>query len=330
MTAWELALWWVLAAVAIAGSALCSGLEIGCYTVNRVRLDIRAEGSSPWRSAAALRHELDRPDRLLVTLLVGNNAFNYLGSIAVTALVALVATSDAMIALVNTLITAPLLFILGEALPKELFRQEADRFTYRFAAFLRAVRLILTATGIMQLLLMITRTVERAAGFKAGEAKLADARRRIATLVMEGESGGTLSASQATLVERALTFQRTLVADEMTPWTRVQTLPFEADAKHLRALFAGIPHSRAPVVDRRGRVRGVISQIDLYLRPDASVQELLSPHVSLRDELTLRDALILVRASETGLGVVERQGRPVGLVTVKDLVEPLTGELADW
>ncbi|MEY3023977.1 MAG: hypothetical protein RJA16_803, partial [Planctomycetota bacterium] len=76
-----------LVAMAIAGlsaSAVFSGLEIGLYTLNRVKLTVAAETGR--RDAIALRRELERPEGILATLLVGNNIVNYLGTLSIAML----------------------------------------------------------------------------------------------------------------------------------------------------------------------------------------------------------------------------------------------------
>src|SRR5436309_2136726 len=142
---WIMAMvWWALVLVGTLGMGVASGVEMGSYALSRVRLNVRAD----WR-ARVLRRELERPDRLLATLLIASNLFSYLGAMGLTNLLARAGLSDWQIVLVNTLILTPVLFVFAESLPKELFRIEADRLTYAFAGPLAAFRWILTVTGIL-------------------------------------------------------------------------------------------------------------------------------------------------------------------------------------
>ena len=70
-------LWWCVIALGSIGLALTCGIELGCYSLNRVRLMLRA-GSPTDRSARLIRTELEKPDRLLATLMIGNVAFSAL------------------------------------------------------------------------------------------------------------------------------------------------------------------------------------------------------------------------------------------------------------
>ena len=86
MTGVEVILVTAIAFLGFAFSALFSGLETGLYTLNRIRLDVRADQGDP--SAIALRNHLRRPVRTLVVLLLGTNAASYVGAYGVANLVA--------------------------------------------------------------------------------------------------------------------------------------------------------------------------------------------------------------------------------------------------
>lgn len=330
MTGAEQAIWWTLALAGLAGSALCSGLEIGAYTVNRVRLAVRASRSPADTPARVLRAELERPERLLATLLIANNGFNYLGAAGVTAILAGAGLSEGATILVNAVVLTPVIFVFGESLPKEVFRLEADRLTYRLAFVLRGFRWVLTAALILPLVRLFAHATARLLGGEPEVALTGNSRDRVAALLKEGATHGMLSESQADLVDRALSFYRTTVRDEMIPWAQVRIVHADRDrAAALRAIGAD-PASRFPVADRRGRVVGVLRQVDLYLRPGPSVSELMEPPLRVAPGLSVREALRRMQDAGVDLAVVESADRPIGIVTAKDMVEPLTGELAAW
>lgn len=324
-----LAGWVALALAGLAGSALCSGAELGAYSVNRVRLDLRASRRPADPLALTLRAELEKPDRLLATLLIFSNIFGYLASVGVTQTLARMGYADAWVLVINVLILAPGIFLLGDALPKELFRLEADRLTYAVAPVLRLMRLTAGATGLLGLLGALARVVEAWAGLRREDTAISEPRQRIAAMLREGASAGALSASQASLVDRAMRLRQSTVETEMVPWSLVRPLGAEWDRARIISAVAAKPHSRYPVVDRAGRVVGILNQMDLHLRPAEPVSALLTPVVRLAPRSGVIDALATMHRAGARLAVVESDGRPVGLVSTKDLVEPLTGELAD-
>jgi putative hemolysin len=325
----EWGLWWTLAIVTIFASALFSGVEVGCYSINRVRLDLRAARTPPDRQAAILRSELEHPARLIATLLISNNVVNALSAWATSKLLEQSGQSTAVIAIFNTLVLAPLLFVAGEALPKEAFRQDADILTPRLAAPLRFVRVLLTITGVLPFVRLCAKIAEKALRLptEAG----ADPRQRIALLIQEGAGQGALSESQATMVDRALAFRTVTVGDEMTAWSKVLVLPAQAERSRMLELIGTSTHAAYPCVDRLGKVVGVVTHLDLYTQTRKTTPDLLKVPLRVAPTTIAREALAKLRSTGNRLAVVEdASGRPIGVVTARDLIEPLTGALPGW
>ncbi len=125
MTTIEILGFGVLALVGLLLSALFSGLETGLYTLNPVRLTVRAAHGDP--SAVRLRQELARQNRMLSTLLIGTNAASYLCSYALAVLLHGAGLKDWALIGWEAVILTPLLFVFAETLPKDLFRTHTDR-----------------------------------------------------------------------------------------------------------------------------------------------------------------------------------------------------------
>lgn len=325
MSQWEWITYWSLLVLSFVASALCSGLETGSYTLNRVRLDLRAAKTPPDWNARFLKSEIDRPARLLAVLLISNNIVNAIAAYASANMLA--SYSAVTVALINTFILGPALFILGDAAPKELFRVEADRLTPIFASSLRLVRMLLTAVGVLPLVQLFSRLSEKALRLPADSAS--DARQRIALLLKEGAGHGVLSESQVSLLDRALMFRNVTVRDEMVPWEKVRVVPASAERQRVMDLVSGSAHAFFPVVDRQGKVIGVIRHLDLYVQTKKSAADLILQVPRLKPESSAHEGLAKLRQNRARIAIVEDAwGRPLGIVSAKDLVEPLTGELA--
>lgn len=321
-------MWIAVTTVGLLGAWLCAGLETGVYTLDRIRLRVRAGRKPPDPSAALLLMEIGRTENLLATLLIGTSLFGYLGATGIAELLHAAGYSDGQVVALDALILTPVLLVFCEAFPKELFRLEADRLTYRLAFVLRALRLVLTVVPVVPLVRWFARAVARLLGAEGEEGLGLTGGQRVTAMLHESASAGVLSPTQATLIDRALVFHRARVAGEMVPWTAVRTVAPEWDRARLLKFLSRERFSRFPVVDGRGRVLGVLSGIDPFLRPGVPVGDLLRRPARLSPSMPVREAVILVRESPAHLGIVERDGRPVGLVSERDLVEPLTGELS--
>ena len=324
----EMALWGACFLVGTLGQCLCAGMEMGVYSVNRVRLSIRAGGARPSRSALLLRRELENMPRLLAALLIGFNIFGYIGGIGLTNLLEGWGYEPNGIVLMTIFVAGPILFVVSDTLPKELFRAMADRMTYAVAPVLAAMRVLLTWTAVLPLVQGLAKLVTKLLPPQEGE--VADPRQRIAALLQEGAQHGAISESQATLLDRALALRERTVEDELVAWSRCQTIFAGASREQIIAVVSNSPYSRLPVVDARGQVLGVVEQLSLSLDPDRPVAELMKPALFIEPSKPVTAALRQMADDGSRLAIVRAKGRAVGIVTAKDLVEPLTGELKAW
>jgi CBS domain containing-hemolysin-like protein len=325
----EQALVFILCTLAgFAGSMLYSGLETGLYTLNPVRLTLRASRGE--RTAVEIRHALRNLSRTLSVLLIGNNAANYLGTFGLAALMAGLGLTDWAVIVVQAVVVAPALFVCGETLPKELFRRHTDHWTYWLFPVLLVSRWAFAVTLLLPTVQLFAAMMNRLAG--AHDARAATARQRVSQMIKEGLGAGVLSEAQTTLADRALMMRERLVGNVMVPWREVIALPLSADRDRREALMRGRNFTRLPVIDERGRAAGIISWIDAVLDREAPTSRLLEPAVSFTPRTRVLEAISRLRHEQQAMGIViaPQTGRPVGLVTLKDLVEPLTGELAAW
>ncbi len=317
----------ILSLIGIVLSAVFSGLETGLYTINRVRLVVRASRND--RRAVRLQDEIEHPNRLLTTLLLGNNIANYAGTFGVAAILTRLEFTPVQVVVANAAILVPLLFVFGETLPKDLFRTHTDRWSYQWSGFLAVSRRLFTWIGLGPIVQGFGMIVVRVVG---GNLALAPtARQRISQLIKEGIGVGVLRESQTALFDRALSIRDRTVADEMTPWTDVATISAEVEPQ-ARLEQLQLNYTRLPVVDTSSQVCGVLSLLDALLEPNKPTGELMTDAMTLSPGTSVQVALGMMRSRHQPLAIVAESAteRPLGLVTLKDLVEPITGELAAW
>ena len=302
-------------------SALFSGLETGLYTMNRVRLELRVAAGD--RTALILASLIARPRRMLAVILLGNNAANQLGAWSIARMLHGAGMGQLASIVIDTLILVPLLLIVAEVLPKDLFRAHGDRWCHRLAQPLRIFELILTWTGIALLVDWFGWLVSRLVG--GNPQPEASARHRMSDLLKEGIDAGVLSSRQTALLDRALQLREHTVEDLMVPWSNVSRLSNEADRSALNtAIQSG--WSRLPVVDGNGSVTGILSILDLSSK-DQDIRDIeLSDPLPLSPHTHADAALRSLRAHHASMAIVRStNGSPLGMVTIKDLARPLIG-----
>jgi CBS domain containing-hemolysin-like protein len=321
------AAWMVVTAGAVGFSAIFSGTETGIYVINKNRLDLHAEAGR--RQARLLRDMLAEPERLLATLLIGTNLSTYVATFAISAMFVLGGHAHAAEWL-TMLVATPLLFVAADSVPKTVFQRLRPGSVYPFVWLLRWSGAIFTAVGALPLVLAISRAMMKLAG--PGLPKNVPlGHQGVAAVVAEGHASGVLTPFQSAMANRVMHIAEVSLADTMIPMGRVAHLRAGDDRQRMLAVVREHEHSRLPIVGDDGQVTGILSVYDALV--DESLtdpQARAIPPFVLSAGLTVTEALYRMRRSRRAMAVVERAGRHVGIVTIKDLVEEIVGELEAW
>jgi len=301
----------VLFLVGTSGSALCSGLETGFYCVSSLRLRVRLGSPGVDRQAVLVKQELDSPDRLLTTLLIWNNVFNYLSSLGLAAVMLAWGVHEGLVIAFQALVLTPVLLVLGESLPKEVFRVRADELPYRLIGLVRLARL--AAMPVLPMVLGFARLVVRVTG---GASSASGRGNLIAALLKESALHGAISSVQALLIDRALELTRTPVVRYARPLEGTLIDPSD------RAAVSRESKKWAPeplvVLRARNKVKGIV---DPLANPDDPLA--VSEPVRIEAATSVRDALARLAAAGARLGVVTEGDRDIGIVTMRALTQPL-------
>jgi len=299
-------------------SALFSGSETGFYRVTRIRLATEAL-TGDWTSRALL-WLANQPTLFIATTLIGNNSANYITSLAVVmASQHWFPTGGTLPSILGPILIAPLVFVLGELLPKNLFFDAPNRLLKRCAPPL----LICTClfAPITMVLWAFSRLLQLLTNTSPQELRLTLARRELAELLTEGHEEGILSPAQQSLAQAMLSIAGQPIrnfAAQTGHVVRVTTTMSKSDVlriaqRHGRTLL--------PVEEtRKGRrLAGFLRTVDLYLDDSPTLPTPL-PMIELRDHQSCLSALRMLNQPEDSLGhVVDNQGKTIGFVTGRDL-----------
>ena len=152
----------------------------------------------------------------------------------------------------------------------------------------------------------------------------------------DAAAAGTLSGTQTDLARRALTLGKMPVSGVVIPMDRVAAVEAEATDRQVLDVIRTHNFSRLPVHQgRTDRIVGVLSVLDYLAVADAEAAatpaELMSPPITLRADLTVSQALLRLQAARESMAVVtDDSATALGIVTMKDLVEEIVGELEQW
>ena len=324
----------VLAGLFVA--ALANGTETGIYRLNRIRLRLRAAAGD--RRAKILLGLLGDVRGLIIVCLIVYNAGVYLATAVVTMLVADAGWSEGPVGIevLTTLILTPIFFVFADVTPKNVFTFEADRWMYGLARLVRGAYRLLCGIGLVPTLKGFSTLVLRLArGRRATGANPFYARQRLRAFLREGAAEGVITGYQDELVEKVLALHERQVRDVMIPLGRVTAVHAGIDRTAFIEQLRRHSYSRLPVWEgRRDRIIGIVHIYDVLGAEEEPLdlrRVMIQKVVRLPAATAVGQAMLRMRRRRAGMAVVEDdRGRAVGIVTIKDLVEEIVGELAVW
>jgi CBS domain containing-hemolysin-like protein len=319
---------WVIVAVAVGclfATGLFSGSETGLYSLSRLRVESDARAG---RSRARLiRRLLEDETSLLATILIGTNIFIELLSRSTSLLADDFGVARGWRELVVTAVLTPIVFFFGELFPKDLFRRRPHALVGATAPVIALCKgfflpMTLPVRGLAW-------AIERSLGISSEALARAQGREGVLELLHESQRSAVPHVER--MARNVLDLRGLAVSRVMLPWGKVEHLVRGSDPAKLYRQIAQAPYSRLPVVDEQGSVVGYVHQLEaLAAGPTVPFDRHLRPLLSLEPGVSLDRALTLMRANGQRAALVGPTSKPLGLVTLKDIVEEISGELARW
>lgn len=319
----------VIALVSILMSGIFSGAETGLYCMNRLRVSVMAREGDV--SAGRLVRLVENEHQALSALLVGTNVFNYVVTVCLAyLLVRLGGVTGRANELYATLITTPVIFVFAEVVPKALFERHSDPLMLRASPILAIFRRVFSVpvTVLGWISAPIIRWIDPI-GITAG-----DPRGRVTLMLHDAlATDDDDSDKHRALVDGVLQLRSVKLHEVMTPRQRVVRIRLEASRAECVRTARRNAHSRLPVYDQNPRRIAGTVQVHRVLAggEHARVRDYLEPTLSLSAQQTVASALVLMQQKRVRMAIVtDRSGLMLGIVTLKDLLEELTGELHAW
>jgi len=325
-------------AIAVAMGGLFAGAETGMYRLSLLRLRMGVEKKHlPFVILGRCLH--DSPG-LLLTLLIGTNLSHYLTTSIVTSMFLSSAGSEHKAEMYATFVTVPILFVFAELIPKNIFFYSADMLMPYVSPLLYLLHRILTLSGIVPLLKRISALFARLTGLVADSKSVMTSvqRHKVQALLREIHEEGILSSVQSDIVNRLVGISHVRLRAVMIPIHDVETVKIDSDRSALLNRLRKCAFTRLPVVE--GQVANVVGFVSMYevlsqSREFADLRDFVKPIVRLDADMTVTDAIGIMQKDNLKIVLVTRAARggrerPIGIATMKDLVEELLGELAEW
>ena len=307
-------------------SAFFSATETAFTSLNRIKMKNMANDDV--KNAKLVLKLEDRYDKLLSTILIGNNIANIgMTAIATVMFVALLGGSLGPTA--STVVMTVAVLIFGEISPKNIAKEHPEGFALFAAPVMRGLMWLFTPLNAF--FSLWKKLLGKLFGTQENGSYTED---ELITIVEEAQIGGSIGKEQQELITNAIEFDDLEAIDVITPRVDIVAVELGTSVEEIGRTFKESGLSRLPVYeDDLDNIIGIINQKDFhnyvvgenreleqYIKPVAYVAESIKAAVLLKKMQTKKTHIAII---------VDEYGGTTGLVTMEDIIEELVGKIYD-
>ena len=312
-------------AVCLLLSAYFSATETAFSSANSTRLKMLAEKGN--KRAALACKLLEQYDKLLSTILIGNNIVNILmASIGTVLFVKHYGDAGATI---STVVVTVVVLIFGEISPKSVAKDCAEKFAMFSAPFLRVLIWILIPVNWLFSLWkkLLAKVFHLNADSKMSQEELL-------MLVDEVQQDGGIDKNEGELLKNAIDFSEQQAQDILIHRVDLAALPVTASKEEVAEMFTQTKYSRLLIYqDSIDHILGTVHQKDFYVGcgiTDKPLTQIIAPPLFVLENEPISQLLKKLQQAKTHVAVVvDEYGGTCGIVTMEDILEELVGEIWD-
>ena len=317
---------WAALVILVGFSAFFSASETAFSSLNQIRLKSRAEDGDS--SAARVLAMAEQYDKLLSTILIGNNIVNIAAASIGTILFTQMLGAERG-ATVSTIVLTIIVLIFGEVTPKSLAKEMPEKVATAVSPFLVLLMALMTP-----LTWLFTQWKKLLGHFvHSGEADTIT-EGELMTMVSEAENDGELTDRESELIRSAIEFDDVEVEEILTPRVDVVAVEDDISLEELAQTFAESGYSRLPVYHGTiDNIIGVVHEKDFYiarLKKATKIDDLVAPTLYTTGSTQISQLLRTLREQHHHMAVVvDEYGGTEGIITLEDILEELVGEIWD-
>ncbi len=319
----------IILVILIMFSAFFSATETAFTSLNKTRLKMMAEEGNKRASLAFSLTE--QYDKLLTTVLIGNNIVNIASTAIATVLFIGLLENQATGSTVSTVVMTVVVLIFGEITPKSIAKEKPEAFAMFAAPFIKFLCYIFVVfIGFFSLWKKMLKAV-----FKL-EANDTITGEELINIVEEAEDSGGIDEEESDLIRSAISFSELIAEDILTPRVDVVAISKDEEESRIAEIFDESKFSRLPVYEED--IDNIVGF--LHIRDFSSskfsedekfnIDELIKDTVFVAKSMPVNDLLKLLQQKKTHMAVVtDEYGGTAGIVTLEDILEELVGEIWD-
>ena len=310
----------------VAMSAYFSATETAFTSLNRIRLRTKADAGD--RRAAKTLALAEDYDKLLSTILIGNNIVNNVAT-TIGAVLFIKLIDDLRGPTVSAIVLTVVILIFGEVSPKSLAKEHPESWAMFATPLLRLFLLVLAPLNFLfgQWKRLLSMVIRNSGGDGITEEELVG-------MVDQAETEGGLDEHESDLIRNAIEFNDLEVSEILTP--RVDLVAAEEDSsmEEMASLFVESGYSRIPIYHETiDNIVGVIHEKDFYAaryRGETMLKNLKAPVFYTTGNTKISELLRILQKNKAHMAVVvDEYGGTEGIATLEDILEELVGEIWD-
>lgn len=311
-------------------SAFFSASETALTSLSKIRLRNMVEENV--KNADLITKLVDDPNRLLSSILVGNNLVNNGASALTTALAIQMFGGDAESgAGIATIIVTIVILIFGEITPKTVAAQKAERIALLVC---RMISICITVfKPIVAILNVVTGALTRLFGCIPGEKVPLITAAELKTMVNVSHEEGVLELDERTMINNVFDFGDSKAKDVMTPRTDIIAVPLDVTYEEYVHLVKDEGFSRMPVYgEDLDDIVGILYVKDIFFldEDEFSAETYMREPLFTYESKPIAELLAEMKNSRLAVAIVlDEYGGTSGLVTMEDMVEEIVGDIED-
>ena len=307
----------------VACSAFFSASETAFSSLNQIRLKSRAEDGDA--SAARVLAMAEKYDKLLSTILIGNNIVN-IAAASIGTILFTRALGAERGATMSTIVLTIVVLIFGEVTPKSLAKEMPETVATAVSPMLNLLMVLFTP-----LTWLFSQWKRLLGHFVHSTEEDTITEGELMTMVSEAENDGELTDRESELIRSAIEFDDVEVEEILTPRVDVVAVEDNTSLDEVAQTFAESGYSRLPVY--HDTIDNMVHEKDFYLarlKKETSLEELVKPTLYTTGSTQISQLLRTLREQHHHLAVVvDEYGGTEGIITLEDILEELVGEIWD-
>lgn len=320
----------IILVVLLSFSAFFSASETALMSLSKIRL--RHMVDEKVANASLVSKLLEKPSRLLASVLVANNLVNTAASSILTALVAKHVAGGTGI-LIATVGMTILILIFGEITPKNIASNNSEGVALRLAKPLSLMVTIIAP--IANFIMLVINGALRLFGVKVNTAQPFITQDELKTMVTVSHEEGVLEGGEKKMIDNVFEFGDAQAKDAMTPRTDMVSIEDDYTYEQVVEAFRTDQFSRMPVYrETPDDIIGVLYVKDLLLggvsKENFNLEEIMREPYYTYEFKRIGDLFEDMRNKQIPIAIVlDEYGGTAGIITMEDLVEEIVGDIAD-